>query len=180
MEYARMRPPERRSESSPAGAQQPEPVKFQPSEPRGKKKANKSKKWLPVAVALLALLLLGAWLLTNRGGTLASQIDNNKYQAVFFTSGQVYFGKLSYVNDGYMKLTDVFYIQAQSNNADAKNPQNADNAQGSDLQLIKLGNEIHGPDDAMIISRDQVLFFENLKKDGKVSDSIAKYKQQNK
>lgn len=32
----------------------------------------------------------------------------------------------------------------------------------------------------MIIGKDQVLFFENLKKDGKVSDSIAKYKSNKK
>jgi hypothetical protein len=41
--------------------------------------------------------------------------------------------------------------------------------------LIKLGNEVHGPEDSMVIERSQVLFFENLKNDGKVVDSINKY-----
>ena len=51
--------------------------------------------------------------------------------------------------------------------------------QSPDVQLVKLGSEIHGPDDAMIINKDQLLFFENLKKDGKVTDSINKYKSEN-
>jgi len=45
--------------------------------------------------------------------------------------------------------------------------------------LIKLGSEIHGPDDEMIVSKDQILFFENLKKDSQVSASIDKYSKPN-
>lgn len=45
------------------------------------------------------------------------------------------------------------------------------------MQLIKLGDEIHGPEDEMILSKDQVLFYENLKTDGKVAQSIEKYKK---
>ncbi len=47
-------------------------------------------------------------------------------------------------------------------------------------QLIKLGEEVHGPEDAMIINRDQVLFYENLKPGGKVSQLIQNYKSGNK
>ena len=43
----------------------------------------------------------------------------------------------------------------------------------------KLGQEIHGPEDEMIISKDHVLFYENLKSDGKVSQSIEQYKKAN-
>ena len=129
-------------------------------------------------VLALAVILLTGWFF-QRSST-AATIDNNKYQAVFFTNGQVYFGKLNQINASYFKLTDVFYIQATEGGADtndSKNPQqSADNS--TDIRLIKLGSEVHGPDDAMIISKDQVLFFENLKKDGKVSDSITKYNTQ--
>lgn len=132
-----------------------------------------------VVGALIALLLVaGLFWFFGRSST-AATIDSSKYQAVFFTNGQVYFGKLGQVNDEYFKLTDVFYIQAAANTTDSKNPQDSA-SQSSDVQLIKLGSEVHGPDDAMIISKDQVLFFENLKKDGKVSDSITKYNAENK
>lgn len=144
------------------------------------KKANKNKLVLFVvgAVLALAVILLTGWMV-YRSST-AATIDSNKYQAVFFTNGQVYFGKLKQVNASYFKLSDVFYIQASeadNNTTDSKNPQQTGN-QSTDIKLIKLGSEVHGPDDAMIISKDQVLFFENLKKDGKVSDSITKYNSQ--
>lgn len=125
----------------------------------------------------LAVIALSGWFL-QRSST-AATIDNDKYQAVFFTNGQVYFGKLDQVNAGYFKLTDVFYIQAQEASANSENPQQTA-SDSTDIRLIKLGSEVHGPDDEMIISKEQILFFENLKKDGKVSDSIIKYnKEQN-
>ena len=125
----------------------------------------------------LAVIALSGWFL-QRSST-AATIDNDKYQAVFFTNGQVYFGKLDQVNAGYFKLTDVFYIQAQEASANSENPQQTA-SDSTDIRLIKLGSEVHGPDDEMIISKEQILFFENLKKDGKVSDSnIKSNKEQN-
>lgn len=123
-----------------------------------------------VVVALIAIVVVVALFFyrASTGGT----IDTGKYQAVFFTNGQVYFGKLQTLNDSYMKLTDVFYLQTK---ATESNPQATASETAADVQLVKLGDEVHGPEDAMIISKDQVLFFENLKKDGKVSASIDQY-----
>ena len=103
-------------------------------------------------------------------------INKNEYQAVFFTNGQVYFGKLQNIDADTLTLTDIFYLQAQPNTT-STNPQPTSSA--SDVQLVKLGNEVHGPEDKMIINKSQILFFENLSKTGKVSDSIIK-QQQNK
>ncbi len=122
-------------------------------------------------LVVMAAITLGLWFM-NRS-SVASTIDSSKYQAVFFTNGQVYFGKLSQVNAGYFRLTDVFYIQQSSQ---TENPQET-NGQSSDIELIKLGKEVHGPEDAMIISKEQVLFFENLTGDGKVTQSIDQYNQ---
>jgi hypothetical protein len=142
-----------------------------------KQKKNTVKRGTKIIIAaiLVVALALAGWF-AYRAST-ATSIDSSKYQAVFFTSGQVYFGKLQTTSNGYFKLTNVFYIQAQdSNNAkDSANPQQAGSDKPEDLQLIKLGSEVHGPDDEMIISKDQVLFFENLKKEGKVSQSIDKF-----
>lgn len=125
------------------------------------------------AVVVVVVLLLAVFFFQSTTG---SAIDSSKYQAVFLTNGQVYFGKMQPMNGGYMRLTDIYYLQTQSNSSSSSNSnlQSNDN-QKSDVQLIKLGNEIHGPNDEMIISKDQILFFENLKKDGKVAESIAKY-----
>lgn len=140
---------------------------------------NKSSRFpgkLGLVAAVVAILLaagLAYWFLRPQPGL---GIDSSKYQAVFFTNGQVYFGKLAEMPRGYYKLTNIFYLQPKEQTADAKNPQATATAGSSELQLIKLGSEIHGPEDTMILSKDQLLFFENLKKDGKVSQSIASYK----
>jgi hypothetical protein len=110
----------------------------------------------------------------------APAIDTKKYQAIFLRNGQIYFGKLTPVNKDYMKLNDVFYLRTQSTGSDEAKDSQADatNSQG-DVQLIKLGNEVHGPDDEMVVNRNEVMYYENLKADGKVSQAIEKYKSSN-
>jgi hypothetical protein len=141
------------------------------------------------AVAAVAVIIIGgvvAWSLKSTSGgsssSTASVIDSGKYQAVFLTNSQVYFGKLQTLNNDYFKLTDIFYLQSNQTDSstDSKNPQQTSTDQNADVQLIKLGSELHGPDDEMVVSKDQVLFFENLKADGKVSKSISQYQSQNK
>ncbi len=140
---------------------------------QGKAKRNKMK-FIAVAVGVLvaAAILVFGGLFLYRSST-GSSIDSGKYQAVFFTNGQVYFGKLHPLNSEYMKLNDIFYLQAKTASS---NPQETAANNSTDVELIKLGNEIHGPVDEMIISKSQILFFENLKSDSKVSTSIVKYK----
>ena len=129
-----------------------------------------------IVVVISALTVVG--LLVYKANV-NSHINNSKYQAVFLTNGQVYFGKLKKINGEYFELKDVFYLQTKTE--DAKDVQKASSSyDGADIELIKLGSEIHGPDDVMIIDKSQVLFFENLKSDGTVSSSINKYYDQNK
>ncbi len=140
-----------------------------------KKQSNKK-----LIVIIGAILLIGISALLSyfafRSTSTEGHIDSNKYQAVFFTNGQVYFGKLDTLAGGYMKLKDIYYLQTKA--ADSTNPQETAADTESDVELIKLGNEIHGPEDEMIISRDQVLFFENLTAEGKVTQSIRAYQSQ--
>lgn len=121
-----------------------------------------------IGVVILVCLGLGAWRILAAD----SAIQKDKYQAVFLTNGQVYFCKLSNITSQYAKCTDIYYLQVQQKvqpdeNKD-KEPQ---------VQLAKLGTELHGPQDEMQISRDQVLFWENLKNDSKVVEAIQKNQQ---
>ena len=99
--------------------------------------------------------------LFSRG--IADQIDPAAYQAVVLTNGQVFFGKLQEQGDSYFVLSDVFYLSV------ADQP-------GAQGQLIKRGNEIHGPKDPMIIPVNEVLFIENLRDDSQVATAIHKFK----
>lgn len=124
-----------------------------------------------IVLTVATIVFVGLLLLKSSPGF---NIDTNKYQAVFLTNGQVYFGKVNSVNDDYLKLVNIFYLQTKSQE-DSNNPQKTAEKNSSDVELIKLGNEIHGPEDEMIISRDQILFYENLKNDGGVSKTISDY-----
>lgn len=128
---------------------------------------------LPFAAGIIVSLvvIMGALAIEHkRGGSAASDIDTTKYQAVFMTNGQVYFGKLSDVTHTYADLTDVYYLQVQQSVQPA-----TDDKKSSQVSLTKLGSELHGPTDKMHISRDQILFWENLKEDSTVVKAINDY-----
>ncbi len=190
--YRGPRPTDRRVASRPEPTQRqsevPHPVKEAPATvyrsaaPHHAKKEEKSWKRfvLPIAAVLIVIILgVGGWFAWSNAQKPVTAIDSGKYQAVFFTNGQVYFGKLHAFNSEYLKLTDIYYLQTQAGEGtDSKNPQQTTTDQ-SNVQLIKLGDEVHGPEDEMVISKDQVLFYENLKADGKVAQSIDKHKSSN-
>ena len=50
--------------------------------------------------------------------------------------------------------------------------QTAESNPNSNLNLIKLGGEVHGPEDAIFIPKSSVLYFENMKKTSRVVESI--------
>ncbi len=128
-----------------------------------------------IIAAIVVVLGLGWWLYTMFMSP--DGIKKDRYQAIFLTNGQVYFCKLANVNASYVDCTDIYYLQVQQSST----VQPADNktaGQNPQVELAKLGKELHGPDDQMHISRDQVLFWENLKDDSKVVDAIKKNQEQ--
>lgn len=95
------------------------------------------------------------------GGGLASQIDRARYQAVFLTGGQVFFGKTQEVTGEYLALSDVFYLSPGSDTQPS--------------QLVKRGQELHGPSEPMVIPARSILFIENLRNDSDIVTAIGKY-----
>lgn len=150
----------------------------------GVSRRRSMKKVIGFAIALVVIVMalaVAALFLLNKSGTnnATASINKDDYQAVFLTNGQVYFGKLQNSDGAYLKLTDIYYLQVDSNVQQAGAEATDVNAQddNSNVQLIKLGNELHGPRDAMQLNNDQVLFWENLKPDSRVSEAIANYKK---
>lgn len=129
-------------------------------------------------LVLVALLGLFVFTSTDSGKTIdeTRNINTNEYQALFLTNGQVYFGKLADLNDKYVTITDVYYLQVQQSQ-NLQQGSAADNS-GAQVSLAKLGNELHGPEDKMYVSSQQVLFWENLKNNSKVVQAIQKYQSQ--
>lgn len=136
---------------------------------------RRSKVWwvgLPLAgLAGLAVLVLGiTWAVSYNGETML--VKRDKYQAVFLANGQVYFGKIKTITRQYVQLTDIYYLQVQQ-----QDQKEALNNAAVQPQIYKLGSELHGPEDSMQISRDQFLFWENMKDDSKVVKAIGQQKK---
>lgn len=153
----------------------------QPSQVAGKGgfKEGRAYRW-----SFLALLLSGTVLAVATiffivyGRSVYSEthyVKADQYQAVFVNvngtnGGQVYFGKIKDLTSQYIRLTDVFYIQNQTNQ---------DGSANGSYNLVKLGCELHGPNDEMLINRSEVFFWENLKNDGQVAQKAAEFKKNN-
>lgn len=90
--------------------------------------------------------------------------DSETYQAVFLSNNQVYFGKLKSVNRDLWRLTDVYYLRAGT-------VQSA----SSEIDLIKLGGELHAPTDEMFINKSHVIFYEAISETGEVMRLIRKH-----
>lgn len=125
-----------------------------------------------LAVAAIAYGAVGT------GKSEASYVDDKQMQAVFLNGGQVYFGHIKSLNNEYLRMDGIYYLrvnqQVQPNQAAATESQNA-----NDISLVKLGCELHGPQDQMVINREQVIFWENLKQGGQVAKAVEEYVKQN-
>jgi len=133
--------------------------------------------WGGVLVVIVVVLLVSGFGIARRPLVNENKnINKSEFQAVFLTNGQVYFGKLADLNNKYVTIKDIYYLQVQQSN----NLQGASNSTSpnSQVSLAKLGNELHGPEDKMYIANDQMLFWENLKSDSKVVQAIDKYQSQ--
>ena len=135
---------------------------------------NSSAPWIILGVIVIVIIVLGV-LFRDKIFTKGGQTSNGSYQAVFLSNGQVYFGKLSEAHGDYIDLKDIYYLQVGPQQGSGEAANTATNTQ-QQIQLVKLGNELHGPVDEMHINRTQVLFYEDLKSDGQVVKAIQSYK----
>ncbi len=131
-----------------------------------------------VLLITVSLLLGALTLYLSIGGTNseAKYVDETKFQAVFLNGGQVYFGKVRTLNNRFITIDNIYYLRV---NQQVQPNQSETTTTNQDVSLAKLGCELHGPTDVMVINRDQVLFWENLKEDGQVAQAISKYVQAN-
>ena len=108
------------------------------------------------AIAIV-VVLIGWWFVAGM----------TQWKAVFLTNNQVYFGHFLEVPfAGTITLRNVYYLQFLQ-------PGQSLNAQDqSQLKLVQLGSEIHGPTDEMTIPVSQVLFWETLRSDSAIVSTI--------
>ncbi|CAN5602905.1 hypothetical protein BH23PAT1_BH23PAT1_0750 [soil metagenome] len=131
--------------------------------------------FLLISVAILLLALVGYLVLFEDKAGEEKYVNKDKLQAVFLNGGQVYFGRVNELNKNYLQLSDIYYLRVNQQVQPGQ-----EGAQGQeDISLVKLGCELHGPEDSMVINREQVIFWENLKDDGQVTKAVVEYIKQN-
>ncbi|AKM82025.1 TPA: hypothetical protein DD449_02785 [Candidatus Berkelbacteria bacterium] len=91
---------------------------------------------------------------------------SNVRQAVFMSNGQVYFGYVANPKGQVVKLSDVYYLKTNDLTSSDVNKK---------IVLVKMGNELHQPQNTMFVNRDQIIFFQNLTDSSKINDAISKF-----
>ncbi len=82
-----------------------------------------------------------------------------RYQAVFLSNGQTYFGRYIDRIGSYVKIERAYYIQTNAPADDQTPPES---------RLIKRGNELHQPLPYVLIPKTAILFIEDLRADSPV------------
>ncbi len=110
----------------------------------------------------------------------AGFVQAETIQAVFLTNGQVYFGRITTLDKDLLILEDVFYPKAQTTDAD-KTTENASAdivTEAGGVVLRKLGtSEFHQPQDTLYIEPSNMLYWENLDTDSRVTKGIVEYEK---
>lgn len=117
-------------------------------------------------ILTLAVVLIGVFvtwqLLLPRG----ERVNPDQYQIVVTTNGKTYFGKLRPISGEYLVLDNPYTTQTVTSTADNKQPDQEQTA------LLKLSQQTYGPEDVLSIRSDQVLFWQNIRSDSKVTKAI--------
>ncbi len=133
------------------------------------KKFNLKKIIIIIVVVLFFIILLaGLFWIFNQNKNYASK----NWQAVFLSDGQIYFGKIIKEDKQNLILENIYYLKDQGSLQQGSNNLNK---VGQDVSLIKLGTELHGPQDQMRINQCHILFIEELKDNSKIVNAIKDY-----
>lgn len=135
-----------------------------------------------ILVLVLIVVVVGGYMLVRKNSSVLGGVEKDSgsgisnYSAVFLSNGQVYFGTINGRTEKELDLRDIYYLQVnQQIQPNQQNGSSASKTQEPNVVLVKLGDELHGPNDRMRINMDQVLFTESLKDNSKVVEAINKY-----
>lgn len=137
-----------------------------------------------VTILVIAIIIIGGWYLLDNytslnlpGMSASEEASPEGWHAVFLSNGQVYFGQIEKISTDELILTDIYYLQVV-NKPLQQSQEGGEVVTGEtqqELTLAKLGKELHGPTDRMVINRDHILLTEELTEDSKVVTAIIVY-----
>lgn len=119
-----------------------------------------------IAVALVAFALLFA--LVRWWDFALPSFGSSRYQAVFLSNGQTYFGRFIDRIGPYAKIEGAYYIQ-QTPTATEEQPNLP-----AESKLVRRGTELHQPLPYLLVPKTAILFVEDLRPDSSVAQFIIK------
>lgn len=118
----------------------------------------------PGALVLTAIIIvIGALVALTFFLPQGERVNAKGYQVVYLSSGQAYFGKLKNTTGDYLVLEQAYAPSDQTPAQDNAERQTA---------LVKVSEQVYGPEDSLSIKADQVVFWQNLRDDSKVVEAI--------
>lgn len=122
--------------------------------------------WKLVAAGLAGLVVGAAAtaLFTMKDDPFAGKIDSRRAQAVILANDKVYFGQVGDAGPDFYELRNAFFLREAP----------ATGGGEPTRTLVPLKQEIHSPENRMLIRKDQVVLVENLAADSPVQQEIAR------
>ncbi len=126
--------------------------------------------WRRVGIGGVVALIVAAaaWLYLT--GMQSQSINRSAYQVVYLTNGQAYFGKLQNTSGEYLVMRSPY--SAQSVQAEPK----AEEETTPTTTLLRVRDQVYGPEDSIAIRAETVAFWQNLRDDSKIT-ALLKSKQ---
>lgn len=115
-------------------------------------------------LVLLVIIILGSYWLLHRND---QTVLHDRYQVVYLVTGQIYFGKLQNTGGQYLTLKNVYTVDNQATSSN-----DTTGSVTTPSKILKVSQQVYGPDDSMAIRADQVQFWQNLRTDSKVVKAI--------
>ncbi|NLE07061.1 MAG: hypothetical protein GX627_00355 [Parcubacteria group bacterium] len=122
-------------------------------------------------ILLVGALISGGFYFWQNSNKIDFDPMASEYYAVFLTNGQVYFGQPVSKSRSEFVLKDVYYLQVSDSATTAQ-----EQLTEPRFSLVKLGQELHGPTDKLYVNVANLIFYEQLKNDSKVVESIKNTK----
>lgn len=143
--------------------------KFVLSMKKGIVKLKSLKAGLVLAIAAVIVSIVGVvWLVQQIYQTNLQHIDTSKYQVVYLVNGQAYFGKLQNTSGDFLILRSPYIAQSVENT----NKSSTTDTSSTQTTILKVTDQIYGPEDSIAIKSSQVTFWQNLRDDSKVAQAI--------
>lgn len=130
-----------------------------------------SKKHL-IVIALAVVVALVAMVIIVMAARPMQRIDTSTYQAVYLVNGQAYFGKLQNTNGQFLVMKTPYTMQEVQTPPQPGTEAEATATPETSTTLIKVSGQVYGPEESIALKSEQVVFWQNLRDDSKVSQAL--------